>query len=205
MISQTLNTVINALSRLKNFWSSVRKILSRSFVINKQFSTTAPVQRRQCSHEENKRKVCALCGQKVGTGASDKLKKFEINPEIGTLIKLHVNSEFNVQDPKFPLSACGTCRLTLNEERRIGTRRPMPVMPNYRVLVLPKITRSGSDLYNCYISLTGRQQVAKKKVAKGRGEKRQDTATITKKKLTFRKIKPGPSERERRNFQASYP
>jgi hypothetical protein len=170
LFSQTLNTVIKALSRLKNFWSSVCKILSRSFVIHKQFSTTAPVQRRQCSHAENKRKVCAPCGQKIGIGASDKLKKFEIIPEMVTLIKLHVNSEFNVQDPKYPLSACSTCRLTLNEKKRIGTQRPMPVMPNYRDLALPKITRSGSHLCNCYICLTGRQQSAKKKVAKGRGE-----------------------------------
>lgn len=138
----------------------------------------APMINRKCSHEENRKKVCAPCGEKISCG-NTKLEKFEISSEIASLIKKYVCSDFDMINPKFPLSICVSCRLTLQEKNKQNTKRPMPIMPNYLDISLAESGRSPVETCNCYICLTGRQRGARKKFPKGNGRKRVINNVIT--------------------------
>lgn len=116
------------------------------------------------SHDENRKKVCAPCGRKSKTGLF-------INNNIKQLIKLHINSRFDFDNPRFPLGICGTCRLTLLDAGKGVFRRPMPQMPHFETIILPTATRGKKIFCNCYICLTARHK-GNEKVKKGRGLKR---------------------------------
>jgi hypothetical protein len=45
----------------------------------------------KCTHEENRRKVCATCGRKIIFGKSS-VSKFLITENINNLIKLHISA-----------------------------------------------------------------------------------------------------------------
>jgi hypothetical protein len=61
----------------------------------------------KCTHEENRRKVCATCGRKIIFGKSS-VSKFLITENINNLIKLHISAKFNKSDCKLPVSICNT-------------------------------------------------------------------------------------------------
>ena len=110
------------------------------------------------SHQDNRRKVCGPCGQKVS-------KKIE------GLIKKFINSDYNIIDDKFPLIICCTCNTTLLEADKNVFKRPFQSMPHYETLVLLKGTRANADECNCYICLLARYK-GHVKVIKGRGHRK---------------------------------
>ena len=121
----------------------------------------------KCTHEENRSKVCAACGKKISLGTK-KIDYFRINEQHIELIKLYLCENFDITKSKFPLSICDTCRRSLNDRKKNVSKRPLPVMPNYQDIILPKNTRAHQDICNCYICLTGRYN-AHEKIVKGRG------------------------------------
>lgn len=124
----------------------------------------------KCSHEENRRKVCAPCGKKIAFGKTS-ITKFLVNEKTEKLIKEFVSVTYDIRDDKFPIGLCRTCYLTLLDAHKGIFERPMPKMPaEYRNIVLPKYTRE-NETCNCYICLTGRYQ-GHSKVIKGRNHKR---------------------------------
>ena len=54
------------------------------------------------SHDENRFNVCAPCGGKIKFGS--KKSEFIITEKLSTLVKTHINEEFDVSDSKFPRS-----------------------------------------------------------------------------------------------------
>ncbi|CAH1107748.1 unnamed protein product [Psylliodes chrysocephalus] len=124
----------------------------------------------KCPHDENRKKVCAPCGKKITCGTK-KLEYFLINERHLNLVKKFVNPDYNLCDSKFPVSICDTCRRTLNDYDKNNSTRPLPKMPNYEDLLLPKATRTTQDTCNCYICLTGRFK-AHTKIITGRGAMR---------------------------------
>lgn len=109
----------------------------------------------KCSHDENRKKVCAPCGKKITCGKK-KLEYFLISERHLNLIKKYSNPDYNLCNSNFPVSICDSCRRTLNSYDNNDTTRPLPKMPNYEDVLLPKATRSTQDTCNCYICLTGR-------------------------------------------------
>ena len=98
----------------------------------------------KCSHEENRRKVCAPCGQKIYFG-NIKQEKFFINTKSENLIRKYINKNFNIAEEKFPTSICRTCYLTLLDHEKGGFKRSLQTMPNYKDLKLPKDTRQKTN------------------------------------------------------------
>lgn len=113
----------------------------------------------KCDHEENRKKVCAPCGKKIVFGKK-KSDFYHITDKYANLIKIFINKDFSTADPRFPLSICGTCRNTLLEHEKNDFKRPLQSMPNYKDIMLPKVTRAnnGNDVCNCYVCLTGRNK-----------------------------------------------
>lgn len=60
------------------------------------------------SHEENRRKVCAPCGKKIVFG-DKKPNFFQITENQAKLIRKFINKQFDISNPKFPFSICGSC------------------------------------------------------------------------------------------------
>lgn len=110
-----------------------------------------------CSHEENRVKICAPCGKKIVLGKKS-ASFYRINTKFTELIQLHVNIQFKINDSKYPLSICNTCRNTLHEHEKKNFTRPLPKMPNYADMVLLKDTRNKISECNCYICLTARMK-----------------------------------------------
>lgn len=137
---------------------------------------TIPTDR--CTHEENRKKVCASCGTKISFG-NKTFEHFRITKKNENLIKTLLNPDFNLNDSKFPLSICVTCCITLSEHEKENFKRPLPTMPNYADMHLPKATRFHGDTCNCFICLTGRSS-SKKKIKKGRGQVRTFSIQIDK-------------------------
>lgn len=125
----------------------------------------------RCTHEENRVKVCAVCGQKMVFGTNFR-SKFAISTNLCTLIKKHVNEGFDLLNDKFPTSICSSCRFTITEHEKNNKKRPLPNMPNYEDINVGKET-----ICNCYICLTARKE-AHSKITKGRGQKRKFTIKI---------------------------
>lgn len=122
---------------------------------------------KKCTHEMNRLKVCAPCGQKLTLKFSFK----RISKKYEDLIKKYINSNFDTENPKYPLNICDTCRVTLSEhdDTNITSIRPLPKMPNYEYISLPEITPTFSieSDCNCFICLTGRSTVhIKRKLGK---------------------------------------
>lgn len=128
----------------------------------------------KCNHEENRKKICALCGKKI-IFQSKPDHHFLLSEKHTDLIKKHINDQFDISNEKFPKSVCSTCRLTLNEYEKGIFKRPLPTMPNYEDLNLAKETRT--MICNCYICLTARLTSHSKKI-KGRGHVRQLSTKI---------------------------
>lgn len=126
------------------------------------------------SHEENRTKVCAPCGKKIFFG-DKKPTFFHISENHAKLIRKFINEQFDISNPKFPFSICGTCRVTLSEHDKCT--RPKPTMPNYEDIQLPKETRANNDTCNCYICITARYY-GHPKAKLGRGLKRQASRNI---------------------------
>lgn len=69
------------------------------------------------------------------------------------LIKKHLTTTFNLADERFPISICGTCRITLQEREKNIHLRPLD-MPNYEDIQLPRNTRAHNGECKCFICLT---------------------------------------------------
>lgn len=123
-----------------------------------------------CSHYENRKKVCAPCGKKIKCRGKP-ISTFLINDKQVKLIQKYLCYDFNLNKNIYPLSVCGSCRLTLQEHEKGQIRRRLLPMRNYKDLILLKETRNQSKSCNCYICLTARE-TKHQKIEKGRGHKR---------------------------------
>lgn len=121
-------------------------------------------------HESNRLKVCGCCGIKI-VFAQKKKSDFIITSNLETLIKEHINTNFQTSDSRFPLGICGTCRITLNEYKRKINTRDLPKMPHYEEIQLSKYTRANGTSCDCYICITAKLK-GHSKVQIGRGHKR---------------------------------
>lgn len=126
--------------------------------------------REKCSHDDNRRKVCAPCGRKIVFGQNAPSRYF-IDDAIEALIVEFVNEDYDINNEKFPTGICRTCCQTLKEAKKKIFQRPMPKMPLYQEIILPKNTRSRQDICNCFVCLTGRD-TRHVKIMRGRGKKR---------------------------------
>lgn len=68
-------------------------------------------------HEQNRKKVCAPCGNKIKLG-DKKPEHFFVNETICDLIREFICPTYSVSNSVYPLSICGTCRLTLQEYKK---------------------------------------------------------------------------------------
>lgn len=108
----------------------------------------------KCSHEENRKKVCGPCGQKITVGKK-KLNHFNITETNYKLIRDLTDESYDLHNERYPLSICSSCRKTLSEHNQGVKNRTIRNMPNYADIVLPKVTRSESNLdCECYICRT---------------------------------------------------
>ena len=82
------------------------------------------------SHEENRKKVCASCGNKL-IFRNKNSDNFLISNKTKDLIKKYLNENFSLAEEKYPISICVTCRLNLFEHEKGINKRPLPIMPNY--------------------------------------------------------------------------
>lgn len=126
--------------------------------------------REKSSHDDNRRKVCAPCGRKIIFGQNAPSRYF-IDNEIEKLIIEYVCEDYDINNEKFPTGICRTCCQTLKEANKEVFKRPMPKMPLYQNIILPKNTRSRQDICNCFVCLTGRDK-RHIKIVKGRGHKK---------------------------------
>lgn len=113
----------------------------------------------KCSHEENRSKICGPCGSKLSL-RKKKISNFRLTENHVKLINKFLKTKYNLNDSRFPTSICTTCRLALSERAKKNCSRPLPVLPNYEDIILPKSTRSSNpsieEPCNCYICLTGK-------------------------------------------------
>jgi hypothetical protein len=120
----------------------------------------------QADHEENRSKVCAVCGTKISFGTS-RPSKFVINKELESLILEYSNNRFNALNSCFPKGICTSCKIVLYEKKRGVDNRNLPPMPNYLGSELSKESCSHDDHpCCCYICQTGRQKYHLKKSLK---------------------------------------
>lgn len=78
-----------------------------------------------------------------------KLFSTSITEKYVDLIKKFLNEKFDLHNSKFPLSICVSCRLSLDDYEKGDFKRPVPVMPNYLDIQLPKNTRQTDNLNCC--------------------------------------------------------
>lgn len=133
-----------------------------------------------CTHQENRVKVCAPCGQKIVLG-NKQYNFFKISDKIAALIREFISPGFSTVDPVYPSSICVTCRLCLSEYKKSGSnsKQELPKMPNYRILIdmhtseKPSEENDSMEKYECacYICSTARS-MGHKKNPRGRGTKR---------------------------------
>lgn len=135
------------------------------------------ISKTTCTHQENRRKVCAPCGQKIVCGQK-RLEFFLISNKVAKLIKQFLSLNYDMADSRYPLSICNTCRLTLCAHEKGDLKRPLPTMPNYDQMILSKIMRGSEKTCHCYICLKGRF-VGHVKTEKGAGKLRQINNIIT--------------------------
>ena len=64
--------------------------------------------------------------------------------------------DYDINKENFSNCICRTCCLTLKEANKNVFKRPMPKMPLYQDIILPKNTRSRQNICNCFVCLTGR-------------------------------------------------
>lgn len=132
---------------------------------------------RASTHQENRLKVCGPCGKKICLGQK-KYSNFRLTETHEDLIKKLISDTYNLKDERFPLSICALCRIVLVQHGNKNCKRPLPKMPNYENILLPKATRMNSEstvghsICNCYICLTGKAK--SHNIIKGR----KDVSTI---------------------------
>ena len=85
----------------------------------------------KCTHEYNRSKVCAPCGNKIKF-STQKVEFYKINTTREKLIQKFINYAFDSSNSKFPCSICNTCRNIIFEHENGCFKRPLPVMPNYK-------------------------------------------------------------------------
>lgn len=112
---------------------------------------STPHPEHKCDQEENRTKVCALCGKKI-IFQNKPFQQFLLTEKHIEVIKEHINDQFDISNKKFPKSTCSSCRLTINEYGKGIFKRPRPTMPNYEDLNLAKEIRT--MICNCYICVT---------------------------------------------------
>ena len=66
----------------------------------------------KCSHNENRKKICALCGRKINLGEKT-LDNFRITEYFEKLIKEFIKKNFNLLNEKYPISVYTKCHFTL--------------------------------------------------------------------------------------------
>ena len=66
---------------------------------------------------------------------------FELTETYKKIIKKHISNSYNLEDERFPLSICATCRLVLHQHDKNDCKRPLSKMPNHESILLPKTTR----------------------------------------------------------------
>ena len=127
----------------------------------------------RAQHTKNREKVCATCGEKI-VFKNKKPSFYHINDAIKNHIVSLVYTNFSLDNPKFPMSICITCRLTLAEHSKKIYNRPLPTFTkNFEKIILRKSTRSNvEECHNCYICEKGRTSVHRL-TKKGRGNKKQ--------------------------------
>lgn len=125
-------------------------------------------------HEENRKKVCAICGRKIVFG-SKSANCFNIREVHERLIKKYVNCDFSISDSRFPCNICGTCRITLEEYGKDNFKRTLPAQSNFSDIQLKKKLTSIIDSpCECFICSTARSTVHKKART---GRKRKNSST----------------------------
>lgn len=133
--------------------------------------------KHMCDHEENRYKVCAVCGKKIIFGTNPR-SKFVISENIEILIKNFSNNEFTLVDSRFPRGICLCCKVVLDERNQGKTTRYLPPMPNFLDIQLLKETRSRDNQEcSCFICRVGKQKF-RTKIVNGRGVKK-DSISIT--------------------------
>ena len=103
-------------------------------------------------HEGNREKVCAPCGRKILDKDKRKLNYVQID-----IIKEHIDSDFDIDNPVFPVGIFQRCRTLFFKISTDPTKKSLlSKMTNYKDLVLPRSTRQ-TEVPNCscYICLTG--------------------------------------------------
>ena len=102
-------------------------------------------------HEANRLKVCGPCGRKL------KVRNIRLlqDSHVGS-IKRHMNADYSLANPVFPLGICNSCWVNLSKASCSDDIK-LPEMPNYEDIVLSKETR-GSSTCNCFICLVARDK-----------------------------------------------
>ena len=141
------------------------------------------------THDINRKKVCAPCGRKV-------------KPNMSITGSIRASMErfypiFNIDDPHFPTSICGTCRIQISKaDKDISLAHMLPEMPKYQDLTLLKETRNvsaTSAVCYCYICLKARS-TAHTPPKTGRGKARKLDPNISKGLFAAKEDEPIDSE-----------
>ena len=108
----------------------------------------------KCTHEDNRKKVCACCGSKIVFGRKT-INSFKITTKIKELIREFLDTNFSDLDSRYPLSICTRCRISLRKKKNGTLKRKMPKMPEFDKILVSKETRSFYEC-NCVICQTAR-------------------------------------------------
>lgn len=69
--------------------------------------------KKKADHEENRKKVCAICFKKIILVKSNSSKRL-INQLQEELIRKYVNNQFDLNDSKYSKATCTDCPISLN-------------------------------------------------------------------------------------------
>lgn len=125
------------------------------------------VSKFESQHEENRKKLCAPCGEKIVLGVR-KSNYYSITDRQENLIKAYVNNNYCKSNSRFPTSICNTCKVTLYEREKNVEKRPMPIMPKHENFNLLRQLRFNPRNCNCLICLKASYKGHITKI-KGRG------------------------------------
>lgn len=125
----------------------------------------------ETSHDKNRNKVCATCGQKIVTGSKN-LSRFKINEKTEDMIKKFSNAQFDMNDRRFPVAICSSCQTSLYQKAKGIHERHLPTMPNYQEIDLPVCTRSNDNDCLCFVCITASYK-GHPKISVGKGHKKQ--------------------------------
>lgn len=114
----------------------------------------------QCDHEENRLKVCAVCGSKIVFGSNPR-RKFVLGIDLESLIQKYCNNNFNIFNSLFPKTICNSCKVALYDRNNENSSRSLPRMPDYLGIKLSNKTCSNRNRTCCYICQTGRLKTHK--------------------------------------------